>query len=220
MPWTLFLKGHFYEENVILYLGTLQRAPQQKCRQTWYIGNCLHGPWSLPWCPWNAPVEIYSCPLPRKKCLGALALALSKTKHTGLDVKILQWKGPFKNENGLALSSMEFQAWRGRVTWCLFWPNTHNTLINHRTNSNSQYIESHFKGLRSMAFFGNMVRRERDYTPLGTRLANLCPDGWWMPNVVWNCVQQIDYTTGMTHSVPSLPTPQDSLYHLNSKCLL
>ena len=35
-------------------------------------GDCLHGPWSLPWCPWNAPVEIYKfligCPLPRRKC--------------------------------------------------------------------------------------------------------------------------------------------------------
>ena len=23
-------------------------------------GDCLHDPWSLPWCPWNAPVEIYN----------------------------------------------------------------------------------------------------------------------------------------------------------------
>ena len=40
--------------------------------------------WSLRWCPWNAPVETYSfligCPLPRRKCLGALASL--KTKHT------------------------------------------------------------------------------------------------------------------------------------------
>ena len=40
-------------------------------------------PWSLPWCPWHARVEIdnflIGCPLPRSKCLGALALL--KTKH-------------------------------------------------------------------------------------------------------------------------------------------
>ena len=23
-------------------------------------GDCLHAPWSLPWCPWNAAVEIYN----------------------------------------------------------------------------------------------------------------------------------------------------------------
>ena len=44
----------------------------------------LHLP--LPWCPWNAPVEIKNflkrCPLSKRKCIGALAL--SKTKHTGL----------------------------------------------------------------------------------------------------------------------------------------
>ena len=48
--------------------------------------NFLRAPCSLPWCPWNAPVEIYNfligCPLPRSECLGTLAL--SKTKHTVL----------------------------------------------------------------------------------------------------------------------------------------
>ena len=38
-------------------------------------GDCLHAlhaPWSLPWCPWNAPVNfLIGCPLPRRKCLGA-----------------------------------------------------------------------------------------------------------------------------------------------------
>ena len=49
-------------------------------------GDCLRCPLPLPWCPWNAPVELYNflihvgCPLSRRKCLGAL----SKTKHTGL----------------------------------------------------------------------------------------------------------------------------------------
>ena len=41
-----------------------------------YISS--NAPWSLPWCPWIAPVEIYNflkgLPLPRRKCLGALAL--------------------------------------------------------------------------------------------------------------------------------------------------
>ena len=47
-------------------------------------GDCLHAPWSLPWCPWIAPVETYNllihvggpctskkmpwCPCPLKKC--------------------------------------------------------------------------------------------------------------------------------------------------------
>ena len=57
--------------------------PDTSRRQRRRLPPC---PWSLPWCPWNAPVEIYNfligCPLPRRKCLGALAL--SKTKHTGL----------------------------------------------------------------------------------------------------------------------------------------
>ena len=49
-------------------------------------GDCLHVPWSLPWCPWNAPVEIYNvlkgCPLLRWKCLGACAF--STMKYTDL----------------------------------------------------------------------------------------------------------------------------------------
>ena len=49
-------------------------------------GDCLYAPWLLIWCSWNAPVQICNfiigCPLPRRKCLGALAL--SKTKHTAL----------------------------------------------------------------------------------------------------------------------------------------
>ena len=44
--------------------------------------DCRHAPWSLPWCPWNAPLEIYNfllgCPLPRRKCLGTLALSKNK----------------------------------------------------------------------------------------------------------------------------------------------
>ena len=57
-------------------------------------GDCLRVPWSLPWCPWNAPVQICNfiigCPLPRRKCLGALAL--SKTKLTALyQGLLLQW---------------------------------------------------------------------------------------------------------------------------------
>ena len=55
------------------------------------IGNCLHAPWSLPWRPWNAPIELYDflkgCPLPMRKCLGAIVL--SKTKHTGLVFNLL-----------------------------------------------------------------------------------------------------------------------------------
>ena len=54
--------------------------------------NCLHATWSLPWCPWNASVKIYNfllgCPLPRRKCLGALALSI--TEHTGLSVIVYQ----------------------------------------------------------------------------------------------------------------------------------
>ena len=50
-------------------------------------GDCLHAPLSLPWCPWNATEELkhflLGYPLPRKNCLGALAL--SKAKHTGLE---------------------------------------------------------------------------------------------------------------------------------------
>ena len=49
-------------------------------------GDCLHAPCSLPWCPRNAPVQIYKsligCRFPGRYCLGALAL--SKTKHTHL----------------------------------------------------------------------------------------------------------------------------------------
>ena len=47
-------------------------------------GNEGDSSWSLPRCPWNAPVEMYNflIPLPRRKLLGAIAL--SKTKHAGL----------------------------------------------------------------------------------------------------------------------------------------
>ena len=42
-------------------------------------GDCLHAPWPVPWCTWNALVGTYNCflgcPLPRRKCLGALALS-------------------------------------------------------------------------------------------------------------------------------------------------
>ena len=55
-------------------------------------GDCLRTPWSLPWCPLIAPVEIYhfliGCPLPRGKCISALALS-KKPKQTGLKI---QWR--------------------------------------------------------------------------------------------------------------------------------
>ena len=51
-------------------------------------GYCLRCPLPLPWCPWNAPVEIYNfligCHLPKRKYLGALAHL--KMKHTALDI--------------------------------------------------------------------------------------------------------------------------------------
>ena len=56
--------------------------------QAWYFTKAivsLHIHYCLA-CPWNAPIEIYNfltrCLLPRRKCLGALAL--SKMFHTGL----------------------------------------------------------------------------------------------------------------------------------------
>ena len=49
-------------------------------------GDCLHAPWSLPWCPRNVSVQIYKfligCRFPGRWCLGAIAL--SKTKRTYL----------------------------------------------------------------------------------------------------------------------------------------
>ena len=71
-----FTKPNYTTSGLILHGGNL--------------GDCLRVTWSLPWCPWNAPVEICNfitgCPLPRRKCLGALAL--SKTKHTGLQFSL------------------------------------------------------------------------------------------------------------------------------------
>ena len=69
----------------------VRKALAWKALQAWYFTEATEAiasvcPWSLPWCPWNAPVQICNfligCPLPRRKCLGALAL--SKTKHTAL----------------------------------------------------------------------------------------------------------------------------------------
>ena len=59
-------------------------------------GNCLHAPppCSLPLCLWNAPVEINNFTLPRRICLGALAL--SKTKHTGLQWTHSLYESKFK----------------------------------------------------------------------------------------------------------------------------
>ena len=60
--------------------------------------DCLRCPLPLPWCPRNATVEIYNfligCLLPKRKCLGALAL--SKTKHTGLILKEADALYPYK----------------------------------------------------------------------------------------------------------------------------
>ena len=54
-------------------------------------GNYLHIHKPSPWCPLNATVEICNfliwCPLPWRKCVGALAL--SKTNHKGLKMIIL-----------------------------------------------------------------------------------------------------------------------------------
>ena len=55
--------------------------------QAWYFTEATKAIAFVPQrCPWNAPVQICNfiigCPLPRRKCLGALAL--SKTKHTAL----------------------------------------------------------------------------------------------------------------------------------------
>ena len=64
-------------------------------------GDCLRVPWSLPWCPWIAPVQICNfiigCSLPRSKCLGALAL--SKTKHTALVLFTFAKDYFFSNKN-------------------------------------------------------------------------------------------------------------------------
>ena len=56
----------------------------EKTWEVWYFTiHCLHVPWSLPLCPWNATVKIYNfligCPLPRRNCLGALSFFKSKT---------------------------------------------------------------------------------------------------------------------------------------------
>ena len=56
-------------------------------------GDCPYAPWSLPWSPSNAPVEVYNFligyPSPRRKCLGALAL--SKTWPTFLHNDWANW---------------------------------------------------------------------------------------------------------------------------------
>ena len=58
---------------------TLYRS-NTSLRQRKWLPPC---PLSLPWCPWNAAVDIKNfligCPLPRWKCVSALAL--SQTKH-------------------------------------------------------------------------------------------------------------------------------------------
>ena len=102
---TLFAKYYFFKQQclklsfprMIIFVGFECKPPGEhlyfKCHL--HAGLLLHGanegdylrcPWPLPWCPSNAPVEIYNfltgCPLPKRTCFGALVLL--KTKHTGL----------------------------------------------------------------------------------------------------------------------------------------
>ena len=69
-------------------------------------GNYLHAPWSLPWCPWNAPVEIYKflieCSLPRRKCLGALSAQKLVNK-----MFVLEWIKNLSLSNSSSNNSMQ-----------------------------------------------------------------------------------------------------------------
>ena len=78
-----------------------EMRPDTSRRQQRHLPPCPP-PWSLPWCPWNAPVRSYNfligCPSPRRKCLGALTLSktarhissLSKNwvRHQSLQCKL------------------------------------------------------------------------------------------------------------------------------------
>ena len=80
MRWVKFNSSNYYDPNIKFQY--LERIKGMAIRP-----DTSQGQWRrLPWCPWNAPVEIYNfivgCPLPRRECLGALAL--SKMKLTGL----------------------------------------------------------------------------------------------------------------------------------------
>ena len=65
--------------TIVFYCRPDTSWRQRKAIASMPPGRCLC-------CPWNATVEmnnfLIGCPLPRRKCLGALAL--SKTKHTYL----------------------------------------------------------------------------------------------------------------------------------------
>ena len=79
-------------------------------------GDCLRVPWSLPWRPWNTPVQlcnfIIACPLPRKKCLGALTL--SKTKHTALSVSS-RFRKEFKTLSLQKCTNHTFGVWHHQM---------------------------------------------------------------------------------------------------------
>ena len=82
---------HFYkpEKEVGVFPDlTLFRPDTQQSTE----GDCLHAPLSLPWCPWNAPVEycnfLVECPLPRIKWLDDLALSKTQSIHVCLSCTI------------------------------------------------------------------------------------------------------------------------------------
>ena len=86
----LLLKKKFIDRLPVtetqISTGTFQRAPRQWPAGLIFHGgiegNYLHASWSLPWCPWNALVEIYNssyrCPYQGGNAL--VSLALSKNK--------------------------------------------------------------------------------------------------------------------------------------------
>ena len=68
--------------SISMYVVQLPRSPEaMSCHQSYKHpglilhggneGDCLHAPWSLPWCTWYAPVQVYNflmawCPCPFK----------------------------------------------------------------------------------------------------------------------------------------------------------
>ena len=94
-------------------------------------GDCLCCPCSLPWCPWNALVEMYNFII---ECLGVLALL--KTKHTGLYITVLSHSSHKSDIVNIRVAGKGYIYWEIQNKKSLNWTLWNQNLSICKRNSN------------------------------------------------------------------------------------
>ena len=151
----------------------------------------MHSIATMPWCPKNAPVEIYNflimCPLPRRKCLDALALSI--TKQTGLVVAHTLMDNPLCDWNTYTTSGLISHPTEPSKKW---WCHCQPTATATKMPSRGLFSFITFWIIRSGSLMGVIERRVmcegKWCSPLlsvGERWWVRWSHAWWCDNKRW-----------------------------------